>query len=102
MDLDAVAVWWLPVAAVAMLTGLFFSGTALITFGGAYAVLAFVAQRAVETYAWLSPTEMVRGLALAESTPGPLIMVSSSSPSSAPTVTPASSRRGRARCSGPC
>ncbi|GIH97460.1 chromate efflux transporter [Planobispora siamensis] len=78
------AAWWLPVAAVAVLTGtgsvfvtqgLFFSGTALVTFGGAYAVLAFVAQRAVETYAWLSPGEMVRGLALAETTPGPLIMV---------------------------
>ncbi|MFC3996208.1 chromate efflux transporter [Nocardiopsis sediminis] len=78
------AAWWLPVAAVALLTGpssvfttqgLFFSGTALVTFGGAYAVLAFVAQRAVETYAWLTPGEMVRGLALAESTPGPLIMV---------------------------
>jgi chromate transporter len=55
--------------------GLFFSGTALVTFGGAYAVLAFVAQRAVKTYAWLSPGEMVRGLALAETTPGPLIMV---------------------------
>ncbi|MBG0830057.1 chromate efflux transporter [Planomonospora sp. ID67723] len=78
------AAWWLPVAAVAVLTGtgsvfttqgLFFSGTALVTFGGAYAVLAFVAQRAVETYAWLTPGEMVRGLALAETTPGPLIMV---------------------------
>ncbi|MFI9550516.1 chromate efflux transporter [Nonomuraea endophytica] len=76
--------WWLPVAAVALLLGtdsvfttqgLFFSGTALVTFGGAYAVLAFVAQRAVEDYGWLSPGEMVRGLALAETTPGPLIMV---------------------------
>jgi chromate transporter len=55
--------------------GLFFSGTALVTFGGAYAVLAFVAQRAVEVYGWLAPGEMVRGLALAETTPGPLIMV---------------------------
>jgi chromate transporter len=55
--------------------GLFFSGTALVTFGGAYAVLAYVAQRAVETYGWLSPGDMVRGLALAETTPGPLIMV---------------------------
>ena len=55
--------------------GLFFSGTALVTFGGAYAVLAFVAQRAVETYGWLTPGEMIRGLALAETTPGPLIMV---------------------------
>jgi chromate transporter len=77
-------VWAAPVAAVALLTGsgstlttqgLFFSGTALVTFGGAYAVLAYVAQRAVETYGWLSPGEMVRGLALAETTPGPLIMV---------------------------
>ena len=55
--------------------GLFFSGAALVTFGGAYAVLAYVAQQAVETYHWLTANEMVRGLALAESTPGPLIMV---------------------------
>jgi chromate transporter len=55
--------------------GVFFSGTALVTFGGAYAVLAFVAQRAVETYGWLAPGEMAKGLALAETTPGPLIMV---------------------------
>ena len=77
-------VWMAPVAAAALLAGgdsvfvdqgLFFSGTALVTFGGAYAVLAFVAQRAVEVYGWLAPGEMVRGLALAESTPGPLIMV---------------------------
>ena len=76
--------WGVPVAAVALLTGsdgvlteqsLFFSGTALVTFGGAYAVLAYVAQRAVEVYGWLAPGEMVRGLALAETTPGPLIMV---------------------------
>jgi chromate transporter len=76
--------WFLPVAAAAALTGvgsiytqqgLFFSGTAAVTFGGAYAVLAFVAQRAVEHYAWLSAGDMVRGLALAETTPGPLIMV---------------------------
>lgn len=53
---------------------MFFSGAALVTFGGAYAVLAYVAQRAVEVYGWLSPAEMVRGLALAETTPGPLIM----------------------------
>ncbi|MFE2757295.1 chromate efflux transporter [Actinosynnema sp. NPDC059335] len=77
-------VWAAPVVAVALLTGigstltaqgLFFSGTAVITFGGAYAVLAYVAQRAVEVYGWLSAGDMVRGLALAESTPGPLIMV---------------------------
>ena len=78
------AAWGIPLAAFAALTGtesvfvdegLFFSGAALVTFGGAYAVLAYVAQRAVEVYAWLSPGEMVRGLALAETTPGPLIMV---------------------------
>ncbi|MBO9522697.1 MAG: chromate efflux transporter [Nocardioidaceae bacterium] len=55
--------------------GLFFSGTALVTFGGAYAVLSYVAHQAVSVYGWLAPGEMVRGLALAESTPGPLIMV---------------------------
>jgi chromate transporter len=77
-------VWGVPVAAVAVLTGahsvfteqgLFFSGAAVVTFGGAYAVLAYVAQQAVTVYGWLSPGEMVRGLALAETTPGPLIMV---------------------------
>jgi chromate transporter len=55
--------------------GTFFGEAALVTFGGAYAVLAYVAQRAVETYGWLSPAEMLDGLALAETTPGPLIMV---------------------------
>jgi len=55
--------------------GLFFSGAAVVTFGGAYAVLAYVADQAVNVYGWLAPGEMVRGLALAESTPGPLIMV---------------------------
>ncbi len=78
------AAWVLPLLAVVLWTGrdsvfteqgLFFSGAALVTFGGAYAVLAYVAQRAVETYGWLAPGEMVRGLALAETTPGPLIMV---------------------------
>jgi chromate transporter len=77
-------VWGVPVAAVALLTGadsvftqqgLFFSGAAVVTFGGAYAVLAYVAQQAVQVYGWLAPGEMVRGLALAETTPGPLIMV---------------------------
>ena len=62
-------------ASVYTTQGLFFAGTALVTFGGAYAVLAFVAQQAVQTYGWLSSTDMVRGLALAETTPGPLIMV---------------------------
>jgi chromate transporter len=55
--------------------GLFFSWTAVITFGGAYAVLSYVAQQAVSHYGWLAAGEMVRGLALAETTPGPLIMV---------------------------
>jgi chromate transporter len=53
----------------------FFSQAAVVTFGGAYAVLAYVAQRAVETYAWLRPGEMLDGLGMAETTPGPLIMV---------------------------
>lgn len=55
--------------------GVFFSKAAMATFGGAYAVLAYVAQRAVETYGWLAPGEMLDGLGLAETTPGPLIMV---------------------------
>ena len=76
--------WVIPVGLVMAFTGvhsvfsqqsLFFSGAALVTFGGAYAVLAYVAQKAVEVYGWLAPGEMVRGLALAETTPGPLIMV---------------------------
>ena len=79
-----VLAWGVPVGLVVTLTGahsvfsqqsLFFSGAALVTFGGAYAVLAYVAQQAVEVYGWLAPGEMVRGLALAETTPGPLIMV---------------------------
>ena len=55
--------------------GVFFSQTAVVTFGGAYAVLAYVSQRAVESYGWLSAREMLDGLGLAETTPGPLIMV---------------------------
>jgi chromate transporter len=58
-----------------VLEGLFFSKAAVVTFGGAYAVLAYVAQRAVETYHWLMPGEMLDGLGLAETTPGPLILV---------------------------
>ncbi len=54
---------------------LFFSKMSVVTFGGAYAVLAYVSQQAVQHYAWLSPAEMVQGLALAETTPGPLILV---------------------------
>ena len=76
--------WGAPVALAAVVLGrssvfvdqgLFFAGTAVVTFGGAYAVLAFVAQQAVSVYGWLAPGEMVRGLALAETTPGPLVMV---------------------------
>lgn len=55
--------------------GLFFSKMAVVTFGGAYAVLAYVSQEAVATYNWLTPGEMIDGLAMAETTPGPLIMV---------------------------
>jgi len=55
--------------------GVFFSKMAVVTFGGAYAVLAYVAQQAVETHGWLKPGEMLDGLGMAETTPGPLIMV---------------------------
>jgi chromate transporter len=55
--------------------GGFFSKMAVVTFGGAYAVLAYMAQQAVETYGWLHPGEMLDGLGMAETTPGPLIMV---------------------------
>ncbi len=55
--------------------GLFFSKVAVVTFGGAYAVLAYIAQQAVSTYGWLIPGEMLDGLGMAETTPGPLIQV---------------------------
>src|SRR3954452_9056352 len=55
--------------------GAFFSKMAVVTFGGAYAVLAYMAQQTVETYGWLKPGEMLDGLGMAETTPGPLIMV---------------------------
>jgi chromate transporter len=76
--------WLVPVAALLIGLGqantfsqiaLFFSKMALVTFGGAYAVLAYVAQQAVEHYHWLQPREMLDGLGMAETTPGPLIMV---------------------------
>jgi chromate transporter len=78
------AVWLVPVALVLALLGpgdvfaqiaLFFSQMAMVTFGGAYAVLAYVAQQAVDHYGWLKPGEMLDGLGMAETTPGPLIMV---------------------------
>lgn len=87
-SLRALALWlplWLaPVALLVALRGrgdlyaelaVFFSQTAVVTFGGAYAVLAYVAQRAVEGYGWLDAGQMLDGLGLAETTPGPLIQV---------------------------
>ncbi len=67
--------WWQAWQHVFFQEALFFSKAALITFGGAYAVLPYVAQQAVEQYAWLSTGQMIDGLGLAETTPGPLIMV---------------------------
>ncbi|GMV07842.1 MAG: hypothetical protein AMXMBFR53_41170 [Gemmatimonadota bacterium] len=78
------ALWLAPVALLVVLAGpssvwareaVFFSKAAVVTFGGAYAVLAYVAQQAVEVYGWLQPGEMLDGLGMAETTPGPLIMV---------------------------
>ncbi len=77
-------VWLLPLAVLYLLLGAdstfsqigaFFSKAALVTFGGAYSVLSYVAQEAVNTYGWLRPGEMLDGLGLAETTPGPLIQV---------------------------
>ena len=79
-----IALWAVPLLALGLALGprsvfveegIFFSETAVVTFGGAYAVLAYIAQRAVETYGWLRPGEMLDGLGMAETTPGPLIMV---------------------------
>ena len=76
--------WLAPVLGLGLTLGwdnvfsqiaVFFSKMAVVTFGGAYAVLAYVAQEAVETFGWLRPGEMLDGLGMAETTPGPLIMV---------------------------
>ena len=67
--------WWFGPSNTLWQMGAFFSKAALMTFGGAYAVLPYVFQGAVETYHWLTPAQMMDGLALGESTPGPLIMV---------------------------
>jgi chromate transporter len=67
--------YWLGGGSVFADIAVFFSKMAVVTFGGAYAVLAYVAQEAVETYRWLLPGEMLDGLGMAETTPGPLIMV---------------------------
>jgi chromate transporter len=78
------AIWWAPVVFVSIALGpghiltsigLLFSKLAVVTFGGAYAVLAYLAQETVENYGWLTAEQMVDGLGLAETTPGPLILV---------------------------
>src|SRR6266550_3722778 len=78
------SLWLVPVIAIIAVLGVdhtfseigaFFSKMAVVTFGGAYAVLAYMAQQAVETYGWLKPGEMLDGLGMAETTPGPLIIV---------------------------
>src|SRR2546429_355842 len=77
-------VWWAPVGLAALALGPnhvlvaigeFFSKLAVVSFGGAYALLAYMAQQAVETHHWMTAPEMVDGLGLAETTPGPLILV---------------------------
>ena len=82
--IGGLAIWWAPVALAFLLLGgahvlvgigLFFSKLAVVTFGGAYALLAYMAQQVVEQHGWLAPGEMVDGLGLAETTPGPLILV---------------------------
>jgi len=79
-----VVVWWAPVALAALALGsghvlvdigTFFSKLAVVSFGGAYALLTYMAQQAVETHHWMTAPEMVDGLGLAETTPGPLILV---------------------------
>ena len=78
------AIWWAPMLAIFLLLGphhvlwdigVFFSKLAVVTFGGAYAVLAYMGQKAVDSMGWVSAKEMADGLGLAETTPGPLIMV---------------------------
>ncbi|MDB5649995.1 MAG: crpA [Hyphomicrobiales bacterium] len=78
------ALWLIPVGLLVATLGeanvfsqiaVFFSKMAVVTFGGAYAVLSYVAQQAVEGYGWLKPGEMLDGLGMAETTPGPLVMV---------------------------
>lgn len=78
------ALWWCPIVVATLLLGgnhvlvaigVFFSKLAVVSFGGAYALLAYMAQQVVETYGWMTAPEMVDGLGLAETTPGPLILV---------------------------
>jgi chromate transporter len=84
VSIVCLTLWWLPVLACGWLLGwrgihfqegIFFSKAALVTIGGAYAVLPYVAQMAVEHHGWLGQRQMIAGLGLAETTPGPLIMV---------------------------
>ena len=84
VTLVCLTLWWTPVLLAGLWQGwdsnlfkegLFFSKAAVVTFGGAYAVLPYVAQQAVEHFDWLRPDQMMDGLGLAETTPGPLIMV---------------------------
>jgi chromate transporter len=67
--------WWAGGDSVVFRQARFFAGAAVVTFGGAYALLSFVAQHVVTSEGWVTPTDMATGLALAESTPGPLLMV---------------------------
>jgi len=80
----SLTLWWTPILLTGLMLGwkhtlvqqgVFFSKAAMVTFGGAYAVLPYVTQQAVEKYGWLSMPQMLDGLGLAETTPGPLIMV---------------------------
>ena len=82
--LVGLTLWWAPIALSALLLGkehvfvdigIFFSKLAVVSFGGAYALLAYMAQQAVENYGWMSAPEMVDGLGLAETLPGPLIKI---------------------------
>lgn len=84
LTLICLTLWWAPVLLVGLWQGwdhtlfkegLFFSKAAVVTFGGAYAVLPYVAQQAVDNFGWLQTGQMMDGLGLAETTPGPLIMV---------------------------
>jgi chromate transporter len=84
IGVTSILLWWSPIVLAGIWLGthhaifregLFFSKAAMVTFGGAYAVLPYVSQQAVENYHWLGPGQMLDGLGLAETTPGPLIMV---------------------------
>ncbi|RYD44208.1 MAG: chromate efflux transporter, partial [Verrucomicrobiaceae bacterium] len=84
ISLLCLTLWWIPVIIAGVVSGwngihfqqgVFFSKTALVTIGGAYAVLPYVAQMTVEKFGWLTQRQMMAGLGLAETTPGPLIMV---------------------------